>query len=320
MHVHEVPVDVLVLVCSIRAQTFHGVHVCGGMPREYLSSNRFKVLKRYTALAVLLAFLPVLANAQVANVTDTEATPIPGAGHDYLGTLNETVDPATGSLSLRIEVPVPKGRGLTVPFSFNYDSNGAILSVSPHPLQTNPFVDTGWSYSVPSMSVYRNTVKGGTKGDPETCYYYSGYVFTDLMGTRHSFLNLVYTSTGTPDGCQFLGYSSNLSDSDPWFSVQAEGSGLGGSVLAVQDADGTTYTFGMTGGLPTSIEDRNGNLVKYNYSGSGVLTATDTAGRSVITTNGFGATGNTVAVSGLPNPYKLTWGASDSWNYNTNQT
>jgi hypothetical protein len=65
-----------------------------------------------------------LSQAQVGNVTDTEATPAPGAGHNYIGGLNETVNPATGSLSVRIAVPMPQGRGLTLPFAFEYDSNG----------------------------------------------------------------------------------------------------------------------------------------------------------------------------------------------------
>jgi hypothetical protein len=58
-------------------------------------------------------FLASSLHAQITNVTNVEATPIPGAGHDYLHMMNETVNPANGSLSVRIEVPVPKGRGLT---------------------------------------------------------------------------------------------------------------------------------------------------------------------------------------------------------------
>ena len=61
---------------------------------------------------------------QITNVTNDTSTPIPGAGHDYFKLLNETVNPANGSLSLRIGVPMPPGRRLTVPFSFDYDSNG----------------------------------------------------------------------------------------------------------------------------------------------------------------------------------------------------
>jgi hypothetical protein len=37
--------------------------------------------------------------------------------------LSETVNPANGSLSLRIQIRMPKGRGITFPFGFAYDSN-----------------------------------------------------------------------------------------------------------------------------------------------------------------------------------------------------
>ena len=36
----------------------------------------------------------------------------------------ETVNPANGSLSLRIDLPTPKGRGLDIPFSILYSSSG----------------------------------------------------------------------------------------------------------------------------------------------------------------------------------------------------
>jgi hypothetical protein len=47
---------------------------------------------------ILAAGLP--GRAQVQNVTDTTSTPVPGVGHDYLGMLNETVEPANGAVSL----------------------------------------------------------------------------------------------------------------------------------------------------------------------------------------------------------------------------
>lgn len=62
--------------------------------------------------------------AQITNVTADQQTPTPGVGHDYIHMLSETVDPSTGALSIRIGVPVPPGRGLTLPFAFAYDSNG----------------------------------------------------------------------------------------------------------------------------------------------------------------------------------------------------
>src|SRR5882762_2025433 len=78
---------------------------------------------RSIALSFMALLCTLAVHAQVNNVTDDTATPIEGAGHDYIKMLSETVNPASGSVSLRIQVPTPKGRGITVPFSFSYDSN-----------------------------------------------------------------------------------------------------------------------------------------------------------------------------------------------------
>jgi RHS repeat-associated protein len=64
--------------------------------------------------------------------------------------------------------------------------------------------------------------------------------------------------------------------------------------------------------LPSSIEDTNGNVVSIADEGSGAFAVTDTAGRTVFSSDGFGATGNHVYVSGLANPYTVTWGSAGS--------
>jgi hypothetical protein len=85
---------------------------------------------------LLLAGIATSAvQAQITNVTDDTSTPIPGAGHDYIHLLSETVNPANGSVSLRIQLPVAKGRGIEVPFYVGYDSNGVSHLSSPSPGQ-----------------------------------------------------------------------------------------------------------------------------------------------------------------------------------------
>jgi hypothetical protein len=76
------------------------------MPRFGSNLSLFGLL----ALACVVA--PV-TQAQITNVTNDQATPTPGAGHNYIGDLSEIVSPGNGSVSLRIAVPIPKGRGLT---------------------------------------------------------------------------------------------------------------------------------------------------------------------------------------------------------------
>jgi hypothetical protein len=72
---------------------------------------------------ILFVFVP-LADAQILNVGDDTSTPIEGSGHDYIKLLSESVDPASGSVSVRIQIAPAKGRGITLPFAFAYDSNG----------------------------------------------------------------------------------------------------------------------------------------------------------------------------------------------------
>jgi len=86
--------------------------------------NTYNFLRCARLALLSIPLLGSLAIGQITNNNDDTSTPIPGAGHDYLHLLSETVNPANGSVSIRINVPTPKGRGLSLPFSFAYDSNG----------------------------------------------------------------------------------------------------------------------------------------------------------------------------------------------------
>ncbi|MGB2672760.1 MAG: hypothetical protein WAO11_18785 [Candidatus Acidiferrum sp.] len=81
-------------------------------------------LVTFALLLVASASFAPSSPAQITNVTDDTATPVEGAGHNYIKLLSETVNPSSGSLSLRIQLPVPQARGTTIPFSLAYDSNG----------------------------------------------------------------------------------------------------------------------------------------------------------------------------------------------------
>src|SRR3954464_8433951 len=109
-----------------------------------------------TASLLLSAWL---VQAQITNVTNSTSTPTPGSGHDYIKMLNETVNPANGSVSIRIAPPVPQARGLTIPFTFAYDTNGALVLYSDaagggagFSSNTTFLSQSGWSYGVPLLS------------------------------------------------------------------------------------------------------------------------------------------------------------------------
>ncbi len=197
-----------------------------------------------------------------------------------------------------------------MPFSFAYDSNGVHFPVSTTPGQAGygtvevapasqvPALG-GWSYSVPMLSYdsLEHTVP-----NQQNCTYTatSGFVFQDPTGGRHS-LGISHADTPSPTSCSPYYFESD-SASDDYYQATLSG----GTVPIIVDADGTVYTFPHSdfGGagivwseLPVSIEDRNGNIV----------TSKDTLGRTAVSWSGFGATGNSVTVSGIPNSYTLIW-------------
>jgi hypothetical protein len=93
--------------------------------RSEKSTKTRDPISRYVIAALILLFFTFRFHAQITDVTADQTPPIAGVEHNYIQLLNETVNPATGSVSVRIGVPVPPGRGVTVPFAFTYDSNSA---------------------------------------------------------------------------------------------------------------------------------------------------------------------------------------------------
>jgi YD repeat-containing protein len=283
---------------------------------------RFVFVLSLGFLALSLALCPV-STGQITSIGDSTSVPIPGAGHDYFHMLNETVDPAMGSVSLRINAGVPGGRRLAVPFYFAYDTNGVHYLTATR--RGNGWISNmglaaagGWSYTVPveNVTVFSYPAQYPYTG---TCEDYH-YTFLDPQGGRHA-LGLLYSSR-PPQAC----HGSFSPGGDDFFTATAS---------RVADADGTTYNFGSgtcysrtSQGLyalydmclPSWVEDRNGNEVAITGGASpGVFSIVDTLGRTVIASTGFGATGNTLAVSGLAEPYTLTWGTATS-NYNGGAT
>jgi RHS repeat-associated protein len=170
------------------------------------------VRPRFVAVVLAVCSFASIASSQVTTLTDTTATPLPGAGHNYLGLLNETVSPENGMLSLRVSVPIPPGRHLTVPFSFDYDSNGAFFIESNWHSglgwmwgnNVGMLASNGWSYAVPQLArvALQFTMPPSPPGPPSpdgstTCGVMDGYIFTDAAGTRHS-ISLAHIYNNAP--------------------------------------------------------------------------------------------------------------------------
>jgi hypothetical protein len=165
---------------------------------------------RLFAHILLLGYSFVLviptAHAQITNVTGDQAPPIPGAGHDYIHMIDETVNPATGAVSIRISVPSPPGRGISVPFSFGYDSNAAHHFSAPAsfaPADNPGYLSKGgWSYLVPQLSMLQKDNYWFTQSPVQRydCYYFTDYMFTDLGGGSHA-LGISTTQPPTAYNC-----------------------------------------------------------------------------------------------------------------------
>jgi RHS repeat-associated protein len=264
------------------------------------------------------------ALAQITNVTADQQTPTQGVGHDYIRLLSETVDPSTGALSLRITVPTPKGRGLTVPFAFAYDSNGI---GTPYSFGGAPngyilwrpnkglLTQGGWSYSLPMLS-FGDEATNDKFGD--TCFWTHDYVFQDPSGGRHAMQLGTASDLIQGTACGFAKKTNVLSGGDNFFAGTP--TGVAGLVVG---RDGTRYDFSVTAlsgseaptpgsniveYVPTAIEDRNGNKIVISPVGTtSGFEITDTLGRQALSASGFGNTGDTVSVSGLANPFRITW-------------
>ena len=274
-------------------------------------------------VSLLFFLLPAAARAQITNVTNDQATPIPGVRHDYIHMLNETVNPATGQVSVRINPPVPGGRGLTLAFAFAYDSSG-VHHLKPNSLggatwtSNNSYLAKGgWSYTVPQLSEAVGSITRKVGGTTYTCYYYTEYVFQDASGSRHA-LNISIGQDNSPN-C-FV--NSILSGGDDFVIAKTTGwpQGSSGPVepVTIADADGTVSYFSnsvlhsivpgpYTAALPNYVEDRNGNKIIVTDSGNGAFHYTDTLGRTVLSSSGFGATTDTITVAGVSQPYTVTW-------------
>jgi YD repeat-containing protein len=292
------------------------------------------------AIALILITMALQIQAQTASTAPTNvvsyatSTPTFGAGHDYIQMLGETVDPGSGQLSLRINIPTPKGRGLDFPFSLNYDSAGVwqLQEANVAPLN-NIFGEVdmypvgwpnfgsgttgfgGWSESYPQIS-WQNT----SYTDPNSglsCNYVANLSFTDDTGNRR-WLGFVFTIGPGDNGVSPPNCIVNNGPQTAWTEdgkYQAAFTSSGGTVAS---QDGTVYNFGLYGGgyssvPPYSIEDRNGNILTFTNNLGGIA-VTDTLGRTVMSSSITPGNNNNgvfwisnYSVSGIPQPFTASW-------------
>lgn len=192
-------------------------------------------------LAIALCSAPFAA-AQITSVANNQATPAAGLGHDYIKMLNETVTPANGQVSLNIGTSVPPGRGITLPFSFIYNSAGI------HHVEysgangqgewwndTGTALGTGWTNSIPALTAIQGVASyyNASAQPPTTytCTYISHYFLQDLAGSRHP-LHLTLSQRGNGGtGC------INVSGGGPNNVLQGGDDFFSASTVAIPDGD-----------------------------------------------------------------------------------
>jgi len=298
----------------------------------------------------ILAFVfsPTVAHCQTIapllnSVNDQTQTPVEGAGHDYQHLLNETVNFSNGSVSFDINFPIPKGRGITLPYALSYNSGtvnslNSLDGVTPKWNDNSMFPNNqGWTYKgIPTASVQVFSLNMPTGPPGATlipCNYQAGMTFTDPSGVQHNLNTAAFASAYNAQGdlstCGLTqvvlppggdgqvaatiwpGTPSDYMTGTDWHS----------GPFIVEDKNGTIYAFtsqfasspsspNLTNEVPDWMEDRNGNIIELSpNAAAGVGTAwSDTLGRLGPTWSG-----STLTIGNQT--YTANWGTTTS-NYN----
>lgn len=247
-------------------------------PSDYASLAPYRHLILFT-LVLALGAGPLIA--QIASVSGITSTPLTSTNRSYLGSLNEIVDPSTGSLSIRIAAPAPYERGPNLPhYVLAYDTNGQYTFAPAYRYDTSTSYYTFYSvalsglpptYIAPPDSVtwQSRTAEYGTGANQEPCWYQTGYMFTDPNGGRHN-LDVqwqagIETEGGATPGCAGLHIYDYLYGGDEFYRavIVPNPNDNTDNALYITDSHGTVFSIPhAVSDNPVSFptpEDTNGN-------------------------------------------------------------
>jgi RHS repeat-associated protein len=287
-------------------------------------------------------FFPRLVNAQEINISNINIvnTPVPGSGHDYLKMLNETVNPASGALSIRIEAPVPHQRGeVNFPFYiFGYDSGDA---ATPSAQITTEVIDSDGLVQqsvLPKWTDSSVNLLGGYSVQPSGLaagMFPGGFIAnTGIDQTYFQTTSVDITISSDPEVIATCQFYSGYTYVDPfatrhsmsnvgWIVQNGEGSGnqgcagaqIGAFNTSWQDAEyaitltGTHDITGQSTGLQITVADEHGRSFPSTFgsgvpqAGAGAEDSNGNASQAPATTTFSGQTAS-VSVSGIGNTYK----------------
>ncbi|MGA7317474.1 MAG: hypothetical protein WBX22_26290 [Silvibacterium sp.] len=277
------------------------------------------------AIAAMVLFLTcgsVSQAQQITGIGNTTSTPVPGVPHDYLSSLNEVVNPANGSVSIRIKAPTPHERGVNWPtYAFMYDSDG-IYTLIPTWFTSGgstsftalTWLNINWA-QVPQVGGQTQTLNttlpsGNNVTTTYSCTVSYGYVFTDPDGGRHGLgLGVTSVPSGAPsNSCSYFpAFSNQYVGGDEQYKATVNPSTL---AVTVMDLHGNAVELNKNIvensplGSPAP-EDVNGNLF-------------NTTGRTWSTTSS--SSGYSMTVPGVTEPYTATYGPSFVPSFSLNLT
>jgi RHS repeat-associated protein len=261
-----------------------------------------RFIKACVAFTLFLIFsVPVFAQNNFGFVNNITAVPVSGVGHDYIHDLDEIVNPANGSLSIRIEAPRPEERGLNYPFyAFMYDSTqqfalqfyqqttGSSYSCGqdsagdgptgdpPQPLNCVQLVDffyqsISWPAGINGVlsgpnSMLSSSVEYSRLYLPAsymTCNLAQGYSYEDPYGVVHDLGAYQQTGGNNNPGCSYLGIQDNPIGGDEKYKIALPDAYTNLSVGHMIDTHGNAVPQVQgSGPMPSlTLEDTNGNAM-----------------------------------------------------------
>ena len=243
------------------------------------------------AFVSLVSFLVVSSPAQTNPLVNEGSGPIVGAGHNYIYGVSETVIPSNGSISLKINLPTPKGRGIQFPFALTYNSGAAHRFVSPTPggggiddatvgtfYTDRAHQGVGWSDTLPyataaafSMQLRAGTspVDGNGGSQNYRCGVISSYNFFDMQGSSHP-LGLAALSKAQPGDTGTAFDPNNLCNSavlhSGSYGFQSSATGGDDEVTSLAEADCNGYpteNFDCDLGPSFTVKDLDGTTYMF---------------------------------------------------------
>ena len=282
-------------------------------------------LKLCVSLFLAAASFAAAQSSLVPPGTAYSALPEPGSGHDYIQGLSETVDPSTGALTIQLTIPMPRGRGLTLPFSILYNSDAMLVGGIPNgPIMYGDisasaevgggggteFNQGGWTYTLPEAGytevsqVMQSSLLVNSLNPLGlvTCYYNVNWTFRDSTGATKG-LGL-YTvpwgnsagdpAPGSPADYLCLGQGASVTQVSGY---PGSGPALGETPEILSSSDygvQATVLSDKSGESPQSLSelqvaDRDGNVYSFNgASTAGLASAIEDRNGNIVSIQDLG--------------------------------